>query len=177
MQGAEIIIEAAALLQNHQNIHFLIVGDGVRRDQIAAQLDKLQLNTVQLLPQQPRELIPRFLNTADVCLAPLANKKVKGVIPYKMLEAWAYRRPVIITDENEGGKLAASCNAGLATPPGDARALADAILTLEADRTRARQMGENGRRCIEEKLNREKLARQMESVLLTVTQPSDIQSP
>ena len=169
MQGAEIIIEAAALLQNHQNIHFLIVGDGVRRDQIAAQLDKLQLNTVQLLPQQPRELIPRFLNTADVCLAPLANKKVKGVIPYKMLEAWAYRRPVIITDEDEGGKLAVSCNAGLATPPGDARALADAILQMEADREQARQMGENGRRCIEEKLNREKLAREMADALRAIS--------
>jgi len=169
MQGAEIIIEAAALLRNHQNIHFLIVGDGVRRNQIAAQLNKLQLNTIQLLPQQPRELIPRFLNTADVCLAPLANKKVKGVSPYKMLEAWAYRRPVVLTDDDEAADLIRTCQGGIATPPGDARALADAILQLEADRARARQMGENGRRCIEEKLNREQLARKMEAVLLAVT--------
>ena len=165
MQGVETIIEAAALLKEHSNIHFMIVGDGVRRDFIAQRLETLQLSMVSLMPKQSRERIPMFLNTADVCLATLANNAVKGVVPYKMLEAWAYRRPVIVTDEDEAAALVRSCNAGLATPPGDARALADAILRLESDRAMAKRMGENGRRCIEKRLNREALAREMEEAL------------
>lgn len=165
MQGVEVIVEAASLLQQRSDIHFLLVGDGVRRDAVAAQIARLKLQNVTLFPRQTKEALARFLTTADVCIASLAPAQVKGVIPYKMLEAWAYRRPVIVTDEDEAAALARSCNAGLATPPGDARALADAILRLESERALAKRMGENGRRCIENQLNRETLARKMEQTL------------
>lgn len=170
MQGVDVVVRAARILQSHPEIHFLIVGDGVKRDEVVALARSLNLQNVTLLPRQPLARIPRFLNTADVCLATLANSGLKGVIPYKMLEAWAYRRPIVVTDaEGESGKMAASCEAGIATPPGDAQTLAEAILTLKQDRALAKQMGENGRRCIEEKLNREKLALEMARVLKEVT--------
>ncbi len=172
IHGPEIIAEAANMLRERDDIHFLIVGDGVRREAIAARVRALRLENVTMLPMQPQDSVPRFLQTADICLATLASSGVKGVVHYKMLEAWAYRRPVIITDEDEGGNLARSCEAGLATPAGDARALADAVLQLEANRDLARRMGENGRRCIEERLNREALARKMEHVLETILKQS-----
>jgi glycosyltransferase involved in cell wall biosynthesis len=172
IHGPEIIAEAATILQKRRDIHFLVVGDGVRREAIAKRVHELGLDNVTMLPMQPQDRVPRFLKTADICLATLANSAVKGVVHYKMLEAWAYRRPVIITDEDEGGNLARSCNAGLATPPGDACALADAILRLEADRALAKRMGENGRHCIEERLNREALARKLEETLKTIVEHS-----
>ena len=168
MHGPEIIAEAAHMLRERRDIHFLIVGDGVRREAVATRMNELALDNVTMLPMQSQDRVPRFLETADVCLATLANSSVKGVVHYKMLEAWAYRRPVIVTDEDEGGELARSCHAGPVTPPGDARALADAILALEADRALVKRMGENGRRCIEESLNREVLARKMEQMLADI---------
>ena len=87
-----------------------------------------------------------------------------------MLEAWAYRRPVIVTDADEAAALVQACRAGLTTSPGDAKALADAILELKEHPDLARQMGANGRRCIEEQWNREKLARDMESILIALTE-------
>ncbi len=170
MQGVEIIIETAYLLQEHGDIRFLIVGDGVRKEAVAKRMRELDLTNVQMLSKQPLDQLPRLLVTADVCLATLANRQVTGVAPYKMLEAWAYRRPVIITDAGgEGGALAESCQAGLVTPAGDARALAKAILTLKRDQDLAKRLGGNGRRCIEKQLNRAKQARALEQVLLQVT--------
>ncbi len=169
MQEVSVIVNAALLLKDHPNIQFLIVGDGVERDKIAKRLQTLQLKSVTLLPRQPRERMPHFLNTADVCLATLSNAGASDAVPLKMLEGWAYRKPVIITSSGVGAQLTTTWEAGLATPPGDARALANAILTLEADRALLKRMGENGRRCIEEKLNREALARAMEQVLTGVT--------
>ena len=167
--GPEIMADAADILRKQHDIHFLIVGDGLKKPSLVKKVNDMALDNVTMLPMKPAEQVPRFLQTADVCLATLASSGVKGVIHYKMLEAWAYRRPVIITDRDEGGQLAVSCKAGLATPPGDAQALAEAILALKQDRALAQQMGENGRRCIEEKLNREKLALKMERVLREVT--------
>jgi glycosyltransferase involved in cell wall biosynthesis len=169
IHGPEIIAEAAHMLRERRDIHFLIVGDGVRREAVATRVNERALDNVTMLPMQSPDRVPRFLATADVCLATLANSDVKGVVPFKMLEAWAYRRPVIVTDEDEGGELARSCQAGQVTPPGDARALADAILTLEENRSLAQQMGANGRRCIEEALNRETLARKMADALRAIS--------
>ncbi len=170
MHGPEIIAEAAHLLRDQPDIHFLIVGDGVKRAAIAEKIHNLKLHTVTLLPMQPANRIPRFLKTADVCLATLSGDFVTGVRPYKMLEAWAYRRPVIVTDADEAAALVQACRAGLTTPPGDAKALADAILELKEHPNLARQMGSNGRRCIEERWNREKLARDMEYILIALTE-------
>jgi glycosyltransferase involved in cell wall biosynthesis len=169
MQGVEVIVDAARLLQEREDVQFLIVGDGIEKTKLMKRVHELGLKNLTFFPKQSQDNLPRFINTANICLATLANREVKGVVPYKMLEAWAYRRPVVLTDDDEAADLIRTCQGGIATPPGDARALADAILQLEADRARARQMGENGRRCIEEKLNREQLARKMESVLLAVT--------
>jgi len=169
MQGVEVIVDAARLLHEREDVQFLIVGDGIEKTKLMKRVHELGLKNLTFFPKQSQDNLPRFINTANICLATLANREVKGVVPYKMLEAWAYRRPVVLTDDDEAADLIRTCLGGIATPPGDARALADAILQLEADRARARQMGENGRRCIEEKLNREQLARKMESVLLAVT--------
>jgi glycosyltransferase involved in cell wall biosynthesis len=169
MQGVEILIDVARELVD-SDIHFLIVGDGVRRPLIERLLSESRLQNVTLIPPQPREEIPRYLQTADVCLALLANDGLMDAVPTKMLEAWAYRRPVIITSTGDGAAVLQRCGGGLAVPPGDPKALAEAILYLKAHPDERQGMGENGRRCIEEELNREKLARKMEHVLRSVVE-------
>ena len=166
MQNVSSIVDAAALLTQHRNIHFLIVGDGALRGEVARRIAELGLDNVSLLPPQPREAMPSFLNTADVCFATLA-KDVRGAIPYKLLEAWAYEKPIIAAVGDEGEKLVRECNGGLATPADDPKALAKAVLKLAGDEEARRRYGLSGRQCIETRLNREMLARKMENALTT----------
>jgi glycosyltransferase involved in cell wall biosynthesis len=168
MQNVESIVEAAALLSQYQHIHFLIVGDGAMRTQVERRIAELELENITLLPPQPREMMPSFLNTADVCLATLA-KDVRGAVPYKLLEAWAYQKPIIAAIGDEGAQLVSACQGGLTAPGDDPKALARAVLELSRDMEAGRRFGQNGRRCIESRLNREKLAKAMESVLKEIT--------
>jgi glycosyltransferase involved in cell wall biosynthesis len=50
--------------------------------------------------------------------------------------------------------------AGLVVKPGDATAIAQAILTLKNQPALAQAMGQNGRKLIEDEFNRQKLAQQ-----------------
>lgn len=168
MQGVEALVDAAALLKNHPEIAFLIVGDGARKELVAKKIESLCLQNIQLLPAQPPQKIPRFLNTADICLAPLANEKVTGVIPYKMLEAWAYQRPVITTDYSEAGDLVKQCQGGITASFSDPQAIADAILSLAAKRDEIKHLGLGGRKCVERLFNRRTQARKMEEILQMV---------
>ncbi|NOZ73208.1 MAG: glycosyltransferase family 4 protein [Chloroflexi bacterium] len=164
MQDVSSIVEAADLLRNHAKIHFVIVGDGVMRESVANQIKTFQLENVSLLPRQPGEAMPAFLNMADVCLVTLAYN-VRGTIPYKLLEAWSYKKPVIAAVRDDGAELVHTCDGGLVVSCSEPTVLAGAILALKDDREMARRFGENGRRCIERRLNRKMLARQMEAIL------------
>ena len=54
--------------------------------------------------------------------------------------------------------------AGVFVEPGDARALAETVLRLSADPEGCRVMGENGRKAVMEKFNRDAAAVQLEKI-------------
>ena len=53
-QDIDVILEAASLLQDESDIHFLIVGDGVEKSRLEQKTQDMGLSHVQFLPMQPR---------------------------------------------------------------------------------------------------------------------------
>jgi glycosyltransferase involved in cell wall biosynthesis len=78
---------AADVLREHDDIHFLIIGDGVRRTHLENLVDDLKLSNMTLLSRQPRKAMAGFLATANVCFMPLASSKLQDAVPSKLLEA------------------------------------------------------------------------------------------
>jgi glycosyltransferase involved in cell wall biosynthesis len=72
-----------------------------------------------------------------------------------LMEAMAARLPIVAT--NVGGNPELVSDNGLLIPPGDARALAEALTTL-LQMPHLREMGLRGRRRIEEELTLDRLA-------------------
>jgi glycosyltransferase involved in cell wall biosynthesis len=161
-------VDAANQLQDCQDVHFLIVGDGVRREALKQKVEKHDLDNVTMLPRQPREEIPAFLAAADACLVPLANSDIKTAVPSKLLEAWAYRRPVILAAAGESAEMARACDGGVVIPPEEPARLAEAVLQLKDDQERLDACARRGYDYVEQHFDRRTLARQMESVLRRV---------
>ena len=91
--------------------------------------------------------LPRLLGEHDIFAAPCvvhASGRRDG-IPNTVIEALAYGLPVISTTVNALPELVRHGKTGLAVPPGDAKALAQAIALLAGDTALAAQLARNGR--------------------------------
>jgi glycosyltransferase involved in cell wall biosynthesis len=164
-QGVEIIVDAARLLKTHEDIHFLIVGDGVKRSDIEEQVAKQGLTNVTLLPPQPRSAIPGILNASDVALVPLVNDQLVDAVPSKLLEAWGCRRAVILVAGGEARRLVEESGGGVVIAPGAPEALAEAVVDLSKNQAALEKYARHGYRYVVENFDRPILARQMEDVL------------
>ena len=109
--------------------------------------------------------LPRLLGEHHIFAAPCvvhASGRRDG-IPNTVIEALAYGLPVVSTTVNALPEVVRHGKTGLAVPPGDAKALAEAIAQLAGDRALAAQLARNGRllaaQMFDPEANNDRLAR------------------
>lgn len=139
-QGIEILVEAARLLAGREDIAFVICGEGPNRERLealAAGLDNIQFHDLQ-----PAARMGELLSLASVHLLPQIAGAADLVLPSKLANMLASGRPVVATAVPGTGLHAEVEGCGIAVPPGDARAIADAVAALIDDPARAAAMGD-----------------------------------
>jgi glycosyltransferase involved in cell wall biosynthesis len=168
--GLDTLINAANKLQtSNPEIVFLLVGEGAEKERIKVLAQSLGLHNLRFVDQQPRESVPAFVRTSDVCLVLLKKTELfKTVIPTKMLEFMSCARPVILGVEGQAREILDQANAGVTIEPENADALVNAISRFAQDRTIRQTMGQNGRNYIVERCSRAQTAREYISVLDTL---------
>jgi len=155
----ETVLEAARLAAGSP-VRFLIVGEGAERERIASAA--AGLSNVILLRGQPRERVPALLAASDASLVLLRRSPLfKTVVPSKIFEAMAMRRPVVLGVEGESARIIQRTESGVAFEPESAPALLEAIERLRSDRSLAARLGENGRRAAEREFDRVASAHRM----------------
>jgi glycosyltransferase involved in cell wall biosynthesis len=167
--GLEVVLEAAKLLLDRHDIAFLLVGDGADRRRLLAKRDEMGLKNVVMLELQSRDRMPAIWSATDASLIVLRDKPVfRTVIPSKMFEAMAMKKPIILGVAGESRQMVESADAGLCIPPEDHRALADAVRTLADNATLVTRLGENGYRYVSQNYDRTLLARSFNALLSTI---------
>jgi glycosyltransferase involved in cell wall biosynthesis len=128
-KGIHYLIEAARLLAN-EPVEFLIVGQpGIRPEALAAAPAKMRW-----LGAVPRGQVSAAYQQSDVFILPTLSDG----FAITQLEALANRLPIITTPNC--GRVVEEGKTGFIVPPGDARALADAIMRFVDDRDLATAM-------------------------------------
>ena len=136
-----LIAAAAKILAVHPDTTFVLLGDGELKGRLIEQAEALGLAGKVRFPGW-RPDVAAVMSAFDVFALPSLNEGMGRVL----VEAMALSRPVVasrtggITDLVEDGRN------GLLVPPGDAGALADAILRLLGDAALRAAMGGEGRR-------------------------------
>jgi colanic acid biosynthesis glycosyl transferase WcaI len=153
-QGLNVVVDAARLLIGLPDIRFLLVGDGVEKERIQKRSEDLP--NVTFLPIQSKDVYPQVLAAGDVALVTLRPEVGTPTVPSKISTIMSAGRPIVASIPLDGDvpKLIAKADCGLVVPPADARALADAILTLKNDPGKTRRLGANGRLYAERHLSR-----------------------
>jgi len=148
----EDVIDAAEILQSHEDIHFVIVGEGLRKTELIEAAERKNLHNVVFLPYQPRKRFPEMLATADATLVTLNEDSHSTSLPGKTFNYLASGRPILTVAplHSELNQIIRRANAGICTEPGEVYELAEAILKLKANERARIEMGHNGRRLLED---------------------------
>jgi glycosyltransferase involved in cell wall biosynthesis len=130
-QAVEVIVEAALLLKKYADIHFIVLGDGSRREWMQQEVLRHKLGNLHLPGRFPIKSMPGFMQSASALLVTLDDKEVfNATIPNKVQAYLAAGRPILACLNGEGAKLVTAAGAGYAVPTQNGRALADAVLLL-----------------------------------------------
>lgn len=159
-QGLEVVLEAAALLRDRSDIHFILIGDGPEKEKLLALKRELRPVNVHFVDRMPRPEMLGMMRSIDAVVVPLRkNDLFKGAIPSKIFEALALSKPLLLGVDGEARELFIDQgNAGLYFPPEDARALAQAAIRYAEDRPLVKEHGANGVRYVREHFDREAIS-------------------
>lgn len=171
-QALDVIVEAASLLREHADIHFVIIGDGSCREDMLNAVQQQGLTNMHLPGRFPVEMMPGFMNKASALLVTLADKPIFSVtVPNKVQAYMAIGKPIIACLNGEGARLVVEAKAGLTTPAEDAKALAKTILRLYGlSASERKEMGDNGRSYYQQHFDHESLVDQLIEHMQTMTQ-------
>lgn len=165
----ETVLNAADLLRNEQTIVFLLVGDGAEKKNLLAEKARLQLENVLMLPQQPKNMVPRLLALSDASMILLRKSDLfKTVIPSKMFEAMAMERPLLFGVEGESRLIFAEAGCGIAIEPENHHELAVAAQRLAREPVVAEALGKRGGEFVRRFYDRDNLAEHYATVIQTV---------
>lgn len=162
-QGLETLVNVARLLVDQGNIKFVLCGEGVT----LPRLKKLggDLKNIIWLPLQPKERLSDLLRSADIHLLPQKSGIDDLVLPSKLIGMMSSGRPIVAC-ANDGTELANIVkNCGLVVPPENADTLYVAILKLLKNEDLRRELGNFGRKYVEDNLNAENILKKFQREL------------
>jgi colanic acid biosynthesis glycosyl transferase WcaI len=125
----ETILEAAKLLVGRDDIHFIFLGTGVKKQMLLERIEHEGLRNVTYLPPRPRSDQIDFLNACDVAVVSLVNKMLGVSMPSRTYNILAAGKPILGLVENgsEVATVIEEDGAGWHVPSGDVSGLVQLI--------------------------------------------------
>ena len=170
-QDFESILEAAELIRDYKDIHWIILGDGRKSDFVKKQVALRKLEgTFHLMGKFPIELMPEFFARADVLFLSLKNEYIFSLtVPAKLQSYLACGRPVLTMLNGEGSNIVNQAGAGLTCGSGDFEALAGNVLKMHSmKKHELEKFGLNGREFYLKYFEREMLLNKIERIFLSI---------
>ncbi|MBR1092441.1 glycosyltransferase family 4 protein [Bradyrhizobium manausense] len=137
------VFEAARLLRDRKDIHFILSGWSVGWATLNDLYAKDRLENVTILKPVPEDELEEFLSAADLWVIPY-RRNIAGVsIPSRLYNILAVGRPVVITSEanSEGALVLGEAAIGWVVPPENPAELARAIREAAGDRQATKDKG------------------------------------
>jgi glycosyltransferase involved in cell wall biosynthesis len=139
-KGIEVLVDAFARLPPDPAFHLALVGD-MRSPLLARAIEEHPYrDRIHVLGV--REDAPAVIAACNVAVLPSLRREG---LPKTVIEAMAYSVPVVVTNVGGSAELVENGVSGIVVAPGDAAALANAILRIRRDPALARELGRRGR--------------------------------
>ncbi len=141
IKAHEVFFAAAAqVLASQPRARFVVIGDGERRAELEALVDRLGIRGSVVFMGWRRDMVSVYADLDVVALTSLNEGS-----PVALIEAMASGRAVISTAVGGVPEVVIDGVTGLTVPPSDPEAMAEGILKLLRDRNLAERLGAAGR--------------------------------
>lgn len=142
VQGTDVIVRAAKLLEDDPQIHFTMIGGGQVYGETVALAESLGAKNITFLPFLPMEEVKQYIAHADACFGLIGDvPRIVRAIPNKLYEAAAMGKVSINADTVGLREVFTPGVDVVGVPQGDHVAVAEAIRALKNDRS-AKRLGE-----------------------------------
>lgn len=171
LHGAEIVVQAAALLKDY-SIRFRMIGTGIEYKNVRKLALDLEVEKIEFVNDVPINRLPAEIEDADICLGGHfgTSAKASRVIPGKIYQMLAVGRPVIAAHSVANlGFMTDKVNA-LFCQPGDAQSLAQAILELQRDPGLREQLAIGGYALFKERASETIIHEELASLVMDLCQ-------
>ena len=160
--GLDAVLDVAAELKKRDrtDIKLVLIGDGKCKPALQQRATAEKLDNIDFMDPVPKTELHTLLRDADVGLMILANVSAFyfGTSPNKFFDYIAVGMPVLNNYPGWLAEMITREEAGIAVPPEDRGAFADALVYLADHPVERRKMGLNARRLAETEFDRDKLA-------------------
>lgn len=168
-QGLDTLLKAVGDHEWPEELHLVIVGDGVERVRVEEAVARNP--KVIYLGRLPYREVPGIVAGSLAGLSPQNNQGERsstGLFPLKLFETLACGIPIVTTDFPGQADLVREYECGVVIPHDDPSALAQAVSYLYKHPSERLKMGRRGRAVIEQEHSWDKRASDTDSVLLQV---------
>lgn len=133
-QNLDVVLDAAKIvIAANDKVDFCFLGGGLETARIKQRASDEKLASVHFFPKVSMADVGSYLSAADCLLVNLRPDPLFEItIPSKIQAYMSAGRPIIIAVAGDAAALVENAKAGIAVPPGDAQALADAVLQMTA---------------------------------------------
>jgi glycosyltransferase involved in cell wall biosynthesis len=162
--GLDAVLDAAAELLKRQrtDIKLVFIGDGKLKQALMQRAEEEKLTNTHFLDPMPKRQLNKLIGCVDVGLMILANVPAfyYGTSPNKFFDYIASGLPVLNNYPGWLTDLIQANDCGIAIPPDDPEAFANALIELADTPQRRKQMGTNARSLAEREFSRDTLGTQ-----------------
>ncbi|MEM2103437.1 MAG: glycosyltransferase family 4 protein [Candidatus Bathyarchaeia archaeon] len=161
------VLLAAKLLENIDDIEFVLQGGGEFAGYLKGRVKALGLKNVKIIDEIiGRDEVAKLLGEADALILPLRDfgKPYLG-LSSKLYEYQAVGKPIICCAYGQPAEYVKETGSGIIVKPGDYEGLAEDVLYLEENRDVAGKMGVSGRRYVENNLSIAKIGSEIMMLL------------
>ncbi len=169
-RGIQDIIEAVSLIKATERPELTIIGEGEYISELKSQAARLHIEesvnfTDFVLPED----LPVKLSEFDVGLCPyLLNEQTHRTMPGKLFEYMAVGLPILSSSRKPVIRVVNDAQCGLIYTSRDPKGIAEAMITMDKDRTKTVKMGLNGKNAVHDYYNYSTNLEVLRNVLETV---------
>ena len=140
----ELLIELASVIDS-ENIIFLIIGEGAKKQRLVDKVETEGLKNVLFLPWQPANEMPYSFAAADLAVIFHGPGISKLAIPSKLYDFLSAGAPLfcVTSKESEVERLVENFNCGKSFLPDDLKGMMNFILKLSEDKSIAADLSAN----------------------------------